>query len=306
MVLKDDNGQPLFPELAPAPNPAQSLPPPDPVPPEPAVLPPAAAVEDIDAAEPAAEPPDLIAAPPVAAAPPPPIDWDSPENPHKIEAERVRQEADRLRLQAQQAQQTAAQMQANALRQADEASQQRHAALVQARQVLDQRVGELTPEEFQRQSAYLQTETAKELTRATAEKKALKHFYETREAHAVWDGVVTQATATYGLSPEQAAYLREHAQNEADLYAQGARIKRDRDDKAAMQAQNQSLTQQLAQLTQTSQQRRSDQAQARRASGADRAGGAGGSVAPTPPPTAPLGILRELLTGDRDTPLRPW
>jgi len=307
MPLLDDAGQPIFPEATTG-QPPIAQPPPDLAPqPDAAAAPPAADVPFEDAVEPyAAAPEPAPVAPPLAPVAPAPIDWDSPDNPHRAEAQRSREEAEWLRRQAQQAQQTAAQMQAHALQQARQQSQQRRTQLLTMQQALNNRVGDLAPEDFQRQSAVLTRQVAQEFQRAEAEVASIEQMYQANAAHMVWDQAVAQAAAAYALTPDQAAWLREHAQNEADLHGRAGAIKAEREREAATQTQIQSLTNQLAQLTQSTQQRRSDQAQARARGGADRAGGTGATPVPTPAPTAPLGILRELLTGDRDTPLRPW
>lgn len=306
MALLDDNGQPIFAEFAPPPAAATpSDPPPVDPAPNPNATPPSAAAPT------AAEPlPTGTDAEPYAAMPDQPDDaplpddlpapspespnWDDPGNPW-------RQEAERAYAQAQAAQQTIAQQQAYELANAERLSRQRQAALMQQRVQLDARVGDLSPEDFQRASLELNRRLAAELQNANASKQAIVEHFGRQQEFTVWDQTVAQTAQHYGLSPDEVAHVNAYAKdtNHLDQLARDFKSRRDE------RSQYQSVTRQLAQLRSDQQRLRSEAAANRRATGADRTGGVGGSPVPTPAPDSALGLLRLAVNGNVNAPVNP-
>lgn len=311
MPLLDDNGQPLNllppgvtpPPQAPppAPNPAIAPSAPEPVAAAPAAAPPAfePSAAPAAAAPISAQPAPQGAEPEPLPPPPSPPDWDSDDNPY-------RQLAAQREAEARQAQQQAAQHQAFALQQAQQQAQQRRAALAAQKAQLNQRVGEFTPEEFQRQANWLDQQIFKELQTAEAEQRAIlvasqqERAY--REAQDAWNREVESATAHYGLTAQEAERLRLEARDGDHLRRQAADIR----DRRAERGQITSLTSQINELRNQIQQGRSAQAYARADGGVDQTGGTGGSPVPAPEPQGWLAQLRLAANGDPNKPVTPW
>jgi hypothetical protein len=304
MTLLADDGKPIFAEFAPpAPVPeavtpvpeavAPVQPTPNPVPPAAAAPPAADAVSTETIAEPPAPEPDELATEPLAPEPAS-IDWDTPDNPWRRQAEEAAQ-------QAAQAQQELQRRQTWELQQAEEQSVRRQQDIMRRRMLLDANVDQYSPEDFKRASLELNRELAGELLAANQGKKALVENFGKQQALLQWDQMVAQAVASHALTPDEARYITQYATDDQHM----EQLARDFAAKRETDQRLRSVTKELATIRAEQQKARSQAAAAARDSGADRSGGVGASPVPTPPPDSALGLLRQAFSGDPRRPISP-
>jgi hypothetical protein len=301
-TLMADDGQPIFPELAPPPPvpeavasvadavtpvPTQQIP--NPVPPTAAEPPAAESSPTGDVAEPIASEPETQATEPPA---PEPFDWDDPANPWRQQAETAQQQADAT-------QQELLRRQAYELQQSEQQSLARQRALLQRRVQLDANVGQYSTEDFQRASYALNQEIARELATSNASKQAITEHFAGQQNALLWDQAVAQTTSAYGLTPQEVNYVNQNARDDAHM----EQIARDFKARREEQSKYRSVTAELAKLKSAQQNARSQAAAQSRESGVDRSAGVGSTPVPTAAPTSALGLLRQTVNGDPNVPV---